>query len=115
MANIPNARISPRIDTGVLKWYEGDTFELQLELELTDQDGEAVIIQPTDTVRILFLDECRETVKEFSFTNVQNNTVTLEFDATATALFPRGKYTYDVYYSAANRTTLCNENEVIVE
>lgn len=115
MANIPNAQVSPRIVNGVLKWYEGDTFEIQLTLELTDQDGEQVIIGASDTVRIVFLNECREQVKEFSFTNVQNNTVTLEFDATATALFPRGKYTYDVYYSAANRTTLCNENEAVVE
>lgn len=115
MANIPNAEMSPRIVNGVLKWYEGDTFELQLELELTDQDGESVIIGASDTVKIVFLNERREQVKEFSFTNVQNNTVTLDFDATVTALFRRGRYTYDVYYTAAERTTLANENKAVVE
>ena len=115
MANIPNAEMSPRIVNGVLKWYEGDTFELVLELDLTDQDGEAIIIGASDTVRIVFLDECREQVKEFSFTNVQNNTVTLEFDSTATALFGKGRYSYDVYLSSNARVTLANDNEVVVE
>ena len=115
MANIPNAKVSPRIDTGVLYWYEGDTFSLVIELDLTDQDGESVIIGASDTVKIVFLNERRETVKEFSFTNVENNTVTMDFDSTVTALFPRGKYTYDVYYTAAERTTLANENEAVVE
>lgn len=115
MPRIPNALPSPRINCGVIHWYENDTFELQIELELEDQDGEAVIIGASDTVRIVFLNACRETVKEFSFTNIQNNTVTMDFDAATTALFPHGRYTYDVIYSAVERTTICDSNRVVVE
>ena len=115
MPRIPNALPSPRINCGVIHWYENDTFELQIELELEDQDGEPVIIGENDTVKVTFSNAYGEKVKEFSFTNVQNNTVTLEFDSTVTALFPRGRYTYDVYHTAAGRTTLANGNEAVVE
>ena len=36
MNNLPRADLSPRIVNGVLKWYEGDTFSLQIDLELED-------------------------------------------------------------------------------
>ena len=114
MSRIPNALPSPRIICGVLHWYENDTFELQIELELEDQDGEPVIIGENDTVNVTFSNEYGEQVKEFSFSNIQHNTVTLEFDATATALFGKGRYSYDVYLSSNARVTLANDNEVMV-
>ena len=36
---IPGAYPSPRIDKGVLRWYEGDTFSIVLRFDLKDQDG----------------------------------------------------------------------------
>ena len=115
MENLPGAAFSPRIELGALKWYEGDTFELQLTLDLTDQDGEEITIAPTDTVSVVFSDENGDAVKAFEFTEVENNTVTLGFDSSVTALFPKGRYSYDVRYSAAERTTIANDNEVTVE
>ena len=115
MENIPNAKQSPRIETGVLKWYALDTFTLSLSLALTDQDGEAVEITPGDTVTVVFSDANGETVKTFSFTEVENNTVVLVFDSDVTALFPRGVYTYGVYYSGGERKTVCSDNEAVVE
>jgi len=115
VSNLPNAEQSPRIVNGVLRWYESDTFELQLVLELEDQDGDPITIAATDTVKIVFRDKTNTIVKEFTFTNISNNTVTMDFDATCTALFPRGNYQYDVYLTQSERTTIANDNKVVVE
>lgn len=115
MYNVPNAEPSPRIVNGVMKWYEFDTFDIQFDLNFKDQDGEKVIIGENDTVIFEFLNCCRDVVKVFTFTNIQNNTVKLDFDADTTALFPAGNYTYDAYYDGAERITLANNNKVVVE
>jgi len=115
MSNLPSAEQSPRIVNGVIKFYQGDTFDLVLELDLVDQDGEEITIAAGDTVKVVFKDKSLSTVKEFTFTNITGNTVTMEFDATCTALFPAGRYTYDIYYTAEDRTTIANDNKVVVE
>lgn len=115
MGNIPNAEQSPRIVNGVIYWYENDTFTLNIELEFNDQDGDPIEVQPTDTVRVVFTDKSMNTVKEFIFDDIDNNTITLVFNAEVTALFPKGHYTYDVIFKSAERTTVANDNKVVVE
>lgn len=111
---IPAAKQSPRLENGVVKWYEGDTFRLQLVLDIVDQDGEPVVIGENDTVTVSFQNDALTTVKEFTFTEVENNTVTMEFDSTVTALFPAGRYTYNVRCTIEQRTTVCSGNEAEV-
>ncbi len=115
MNNLPNTEVSPRIVNGVLRWYAGDTFDIQIEIDLKDQDDEPITIGPDDTVEVVFKDKSLDVVKTFEFNNIEDNTVTLEFDETCTALFPAGKYTYDVYYTGEKRTTIANDNKVLVE
>lgn len=115
MAEIPSARQSPRITNGVLKWYQGDTFELSLELALTDQDGEPVTIGASDTVEIVFRDKKNATIKTFTYANITGSTVTLDFDSTATALFEIGEYEYDVIFNHGQRTTIAKGNDAVVE
>ena len=98
MNNLPRADLSPRIVNGVLKWYEGDTFSLQIDWELEDQDGEPITIQPKDTVKVVFKNKSLRTVKEFMFTGINVNTIHLNFDNECTALFEKGNYTYDIIY-----------------
>lgn len=112
MSFIPNAKQSPRIERGVLKWYRGDTFDLQIDLELTDQDG--VAVEATGTVEVVFRNDCNRPVKEFTLTPA-NNIVTMDFNADVSALFPIGEYTYDVYYNGEERTTIANDNKVVVQ
>ena len=114
MSNLPSALSSPRIVNGVLKWYEGDTFTLDIELELIDQDGVAIDTSGKE-VLIKFYDRYEDLVKEFSFENLQNNTVSLDFNNEISALFPQGEYHYDVHYMADNRTTIAHSNNIIVE
>ena len=115
MSNLPSAEQSPRVVNGVIKWYEGDTFTMDLGLGLTDQDGEAVTLNAADTVKVTFRDKGENVVKEFSFTNVSKDTVTLDFNAAVTALFPKGRYTYDVDDTHGYRTTIAHNNKVVVE
>lgn len=109
---IPNAKQSPRIDNGILMFYKDDTFTLQIELEMTDQDG--VAVEATGEVDVVFRDDCHEIVKQFSCTPV-DNVITLEFTEDVSALFPIGTYTYDMYYNGEYRTTIANDNKVVVE
>ena len=90
---IPGAYPSPRIDKGVLRWYEGDTFSIVLRFDLKDQDGEAVTIGTTDSMAVVFLDDTRQTVHTFSF----------------------AKYTYDIRYTHGDKTTLASGNRAFVE
>ena len=55
----PGAYASPRISNGVLCWYAGDTFSVVIQADLVDQDGAAVDIGTTDTVKITFRDDTR--------------------------------------------------------
>lgn len=112
MSNIPNAKQSPRLEHGVLTWYQGDTFDLQIELELTDQDGMAM--DATGTVDVVFRDDCHNIIKEFTLTP-SNNIITLDFNADVSALFRIGEYRYDVYYNGEERTTIANDNKVVVQ
>lgn len=113
--NIPNAELSPRIVNGVIRWYYLDTFSVQLSLDLTDQDGEPLVLSNDDTVSIVFRDQSRNTVKEFTFAEIADNTVTMEFDSDCTALFDRGNYTYIVAVTHGDRTTIAHENKAVVE
>ena len=112
---IPGAYASPRISNGVLCWYAGDTFSVVIQADLVDQDGAAVDIGATDTVKITFRDDTRAEVWSKTFSNVENNQVTLVVDAEISAKFPTGRYTYDVEFSHGDRTTLARDNKVRVE
>lgn len=112
---IPGAYASPRIDSGVLCWYAGDTFEIVIKIELEDQDGEAVEIGTGETVTITFYDGQQNVVYEKTFEAVTDNRVTLAMDETVSAKFPKGKYSYDVRFTHGERTTLARGNRARVE
>ena len=116
MAYIPHAEPSPRIVNGELHWYQGDTFSIELHLDLRDQDDTPIEIGPDDTVKIIFRDRKGADMNVFDpFMGIVNNIITLVFDAARTAKFIRGIYQYDVIYVGQNRTTIVNDNRVVVE
>lgn len=112
---IPGAYASPRIENGVMLWYEGDTFDITILLELEDQDGAAVEIGKSDTVKMTFYNAEKETVHEMNFSNITNGKITLEFTDEVSAKFPKGKYTYDARLTHNNKTTLVRGNRICVE
>lgn len=117
---IPAAEVSPQNDSGIIKFYAGDTFELHLELDLKDQDGEPIIFNnETDTLTITFKDKRKQVVKTFAFGGddepITDNIAVLLFDDTVTALFPEGVYTYDgVFTNTERRVTIIKNAPLVV-
>ena len=112
---LTNARPSPRVEQGRLWWYEGDTFKLDILLQLKDQDGETLTAAEEDSVEFTFRDGCGRMVYTVTFTGLTDNRVTLTVDSAVTGQFPRGEYTYDVRYLHGDRTTLARDNRLRVE
>ena len=112
---LPGACVSPRISGGVLKWYAGDVFDLQVRLELTDQEDEMIVIAPGDTVTFVFRDSRRKALYQVDCMEIEDNTMVLRFTEAVTALFPKGTYTYDVIYKGAVRRTLVSDGPILVE
>lgn len=103
---LPRAEKSPRIVNGVLHWYQGDTFEYSIELDLEDQDGVDIPVSVSASVNVKFYDAAENLIKTFYFTNISSNTITLVFDDETSALFRKGKYTYDVEYTDVKVSTV---------
>lgn len=112
---LPAAAVSPRVVGGMLKWYAGDTFRLQVQLSLQDQNGNPVEIQEGHKVEFVFRDHRDRQVHRVVFENVEDNCVTLVFDEAVTAMFPAGDYTYDAVYSGYVRKTLVHRGPICVE
>lgn len=113
--NLRAAQQSPRIENETIRWYCGDTFDLELHIDLTDQDGKAVNISSAGKVKVVFRDRSDAVVKTFECSGITNNTVKLPFNAATTALFGIGSYQYDIYLEDGKRTTIANDNKAVVE
>lgn len=115
MGNIPSAKVSPRVVNGVLFWYAGDTFDLDLIFDIVDQDEETYNIRPRDTVKIIFENARNKKVAEYNFGNITDNKVTIHMDSTETQKYPTGEYTYEAQLHWENRTTIIEKAKVVVE
>lgn len=113
MADIPRAKMSPRIENGIVYWYEGDTFEFNLSINLVDQDGESVTPSDGSAFEMIIRDQRNDEVyrvKEYGVSGI-----TFACDEQTTALFRKGKYKYDINYYGEYKTSLAEDNIMIVE
>lgn len=116
MGNIITAKQSPRIEDGILKWYEGDTFSFIWTINLTNKDtGNPMVFMPEESVDFEFCNEFGQLIQVFSFDNIPtDNKVRLDFNEDVSRKFRIGKYKYSVKYNGINTVTLgaCNKAEV---
>lgn len=100
---IISAQDSPRLDeNGTLCWYEGDAFQitwtstLNEELGLGDTKEDHNYFDPTDHLLFQFFseDNTSKPVAKFDFTNIEDNTVLLNFTPAISKKMPAGNYTY---------------------
>lgn len=116
MTELNHAEASPRVcDDLCIRWYEGNTAAIEMEIELTDiETGAALPIQPDDVIRVRFRDFRGKEIYEFSFTNIQNNTIEIDITREISKLFKKGLYTYCVYLDSAyvdtTRNLVCRNN-----
>lgn len=129
---------SPRMDNGVLKWFYGDTFAVDMVINLSEQimgnDGEIidrlVDFAPDDQIVVTFFNSRKEVVHSFIAKNISNDegtenyhTITLDFTKDISHKFCKGRYTYCTKYVhkengeavSTDITTICVNNKVEVE
>lgn len=114
MLKIDSALPSPRIVNGIIEWYAFDTFEIGLRLNLKDADGENIVLGESDRVRVSIKNDRGESVKDFEFDNITDNSITLTFDEAASKMFPEGEYFYDIVTEGTRRVTIARNNRIKV-
>ena len=113
MVDIPRAKMSPRIENGIIYWYEGDTFEFNVAVDLKDQDGSTVEVSDENAFELVIRDERNNEV--YSVKQYGAAGFTFECDEDTTALFRKGRYRYDVNYYGEYKTSIAEDNLMIVE
>lgn len=104
---IAGSKESPRFDDNkdILYWFVGDAFEIKWTLHLVEEDGsdsddevDPVIYDPEDQIIIGFFDAKKNPVYQFTFTDIQDDTVTTVFTPAISKKFVAGTYTYCIKY-----------------
>lgn len=108
------AEQSPRIcEDGSIRWYEGDTFTLEFDLNFTDEQGNVVEVLPDDEIAICFRNKYGEILYETKV--VGTSTLTININEEISNKFKEGSYTYCVRRNSIYITTLMRNNKVVVE
>lgn len=108
------AEQSPRIcSDGSIRWYEGDTFELEFNFTFKDENGFNVEVLPNDEISICFRDICNDVIYETSV--IGTTTLTVVIDSETSSKFKVGRYKYCVKRISNFVTTVMRKNEVVVE
>ena len=105
---------SPSIPNGVLAWFEGDIFKLNLKGKLFDQDKTPVEFPEGATLTLCVLNERREIVKEFECSPDENGNIEINIDEETTALFPWGKYKGQMLFDDGEKHVTIGVYEIIV-
>lgn len=114
MNYIKTASPSPRIcDDGSIHWYEGDTFVLDLKVNLTDSNGEHVKIGSDDFFVVSIEDKLGGTIYEGEFYNT--DTLRVEITEEVSNDFRPGTYNLTIRYYSEFVTTIVHNSLVVVE
>ena len=129
---------SPRMDNGVLKWFYGDTFVVDMVINLVaeavGEDGtlgnRLINFNESDQIMVTFFNDRKELVHSFILKNISNDETSesyhmasLDFTKDISHKFRRGRYTYCVKYVhkdgdetvSTDITTICVNNRAEVE
>ena len=108
------AKNSPRVcEDGSIRWYAGDTFNLEFDITFTDDDDNILEIKPTDKITICFRDAYGKLV--FESETVGTNILNVNIDAETTQKFKQGIYTCCIRLCSNFVTTVIRKNKVVVE
>ena len=115
MANVPAAKQSPRVEDGVIKWYQGDTFKIKFIVTIKDKETQEVIpLQNGDVITITFVNHGTH-IKVYSFTEFEDNSFELFVNDTDTLLFKKGTYRYKITHFRDYNRTIVDDNLCVVE
>ena len=114
MSSLNTAKKSPRIEDGKFYWYEGNTFAIELEINLSNENGETITLSDTDTI-IINCSRNDISIHKFTFREFFENKIVLNFDEELTKKFRAGSYEYTITYIGTNITTIVAKNIMEVE
>ncbi len=92
--DITPAKASPRLERETLKWYVNDSFSIEWMIQLLENNVPLNFDADDEVVFNFFTYDGKTLIHSFSFTDIQNNTVCLDFTEEVSKKFPVGKYTY---------------------
>lgn len=109
------AEPSPRVcDDGTIRWYYGDTFEIEFNLSFIDDEGEKVEVSPTDEITLaIYQNKGLSAIYETK--SVGSSKVTFALDEETTKKFRCGEYFYTIRRNSVYITTLMKRNRMVVE
>ncbi len=110
MENLKSAAV-PRIQRGRLIWCEGDVFTYRIRITLTSL-GAAFPDHTGYTYVAEFFDKSGKDVCVITQEGGESRTFTIDFDEDTTALFPRGRYSYDVRVLCPDGTRISCGNDL---
>ena len=94
MTEIKPAKQSPRFEGETLKWYVNNTFTVEWGISLTKDDEPLIFDENDEIVFEFYTSPGRELIHEFRFSNIEGNSVNLDFTEEISRKFPIGKYIY---------------------
>jgi len=108
------AKQSPRVcGDNTIRWYEGDTFQIELNFTKLDNNGNTLSVEETDVFAMTIVNKQKEVIHEIEVTGT--NTIVIDMTEELTAKFTKGTYFYDVELRGEYITTVVNENKLVVE
>ena len=121
LAEIPRqlqkARQSPRVSNGDILFYEGDTFCLILELEISEDGQGQHQITGKETVEVEIFDASGTRIyqKTYDASQIENNCIELPFDEALVAKLPAGRYSMAATLNWQYRTTILAKSDIVVQ
>lgn len=113
MAILPSAYESPRIENGTVRFYRNDTFEVDLTINVTDNNGLPVTLLPDDMIDII-VTSCRGEVlveRHYTGADLTGNVLTIPVDRLTSESIHPGRHKYDIYLTHdGDRTTIVKGN-----
>ena len=110
---------SPRVENGIIKWYEGDAFYLYFNLlmGIKSEGLYPLELSENDKVTVTFSTLQDRVIKIFEITETVADKFPIYIDAKTTRIFRKGKYHYDIELHRNNDETIqtllkCGEVEV---
>lgn len=109
------AEPSPRIcEDGTIRWYAGDTFEIEFDLSFVDENDEPIAVQESDEISICFFQN-KGLSKIYEKKVVGTSKLIFAVDEELTKKFPSGEYFYNVRRNSVYITTIMKRNRILVD
>lgn len=109
------AEKSPRIcDDGSIRWYVGDTFELELDFTFTDDNDDVVPVTSTDRIEICIRSSVTNNII-YENSVVGTNKLIININEDVAKNFVAGEYYYNVKRNSNYITTIMKKNKMVVE